>query len=250
MGRGFIDQMDIMKILEATKIYKYFGELAAVNDVSFHVDQGEVFGIAGPNGAGKTTLFNTIAGKLHGTGKIIFDGLEINGLRPHQICHNGIARTFQIPILFSTLTVYENVRVAAHFGSKEGKGDSKNIVDALNFVGLEGKENVKLGALTLFYKKLTMLAATLATHPKLLLLDEPLGGLNIPEVRKSVSLIQKIRSELGVTIIIIEHLMKVLVEVSDRLMILHSGKNICIGIPEDVARDKRVIEVYLGERYA
>ena len=243
-------QIDMMKILEVNKISKHFGELAAVNDVSFEVERGEVFGIAGPNGAGKTTLFNIIAGRLRGSGEIMFDGLEINGLRAHQICHRGIARTFQIPILFSTLTAYENVKVGAHFGSKGGKHETKNIEDAINYVGLEGKENAILGNLALYYKKMTMLAAALATKPKLLLLDEPLGGLSIPEVRQSVSLIQKTRDELGITIIIIEHLMKVLVEVSDRLMILHNGKKICIGIPEDVANDKQVIEVYLGKRYA
>jgi len=235
-----------MVFLQVKKANKRFGELAAVKDLSFEVEKGEIFGIAGPNGAGKTTLFNLICGMLPGTGEIVFDGRNINGLRPHQICYRGIARTFQIPLLFSTMTVFENVKVGAHFGGRGGHNEKENINETINLVGLQGKENIIAENLSVFNKKLVMLAAALATRPKLLLLDEPAGGLSPGEVKQSVELIQKINTELGITIIVIEHLMKVLMELSQRLMILHYGEKICMGPPKEVTADKRVIEVYLG----
>lgn len=235
-----------MAILELEKVNKRFGELAAVKDVSCEVQEGEIFGIAGPNGAGKTTLFNLISGVLPGSGKIIFNGININGLRPHQICQRGIARTFQIPTLFSTMTVFQNVRVGAHFGLRGGKDEEGIINEVINFVGLNGRENIIAENLNLFDKKSTMLAAALATKPRLLLLDEPIGGLSPTEIRQSVTLFQKINEGLGVTIIVIEHLMKVLVETSHRLMILHNGEKICVGPPQEVTKDRRVIETYLG----
>lgn len=235
-----------MKILQSKKLTKHFGELAAVKELSFEVEEGEIFGIAGPNGAGKTTLFNLITGFYHGSGDIVFDNINISQLRPHQICHRGIARTFQIPQLFLTLPVLENVRVGAHFGVRGAHRERERINEAINFVRLQGKESVIAANLNLFDKKMTMLAAALATEPKLLLLDEPIGGLSPIEVRQSVTLFQKINKDLGLTIIIIEHLMKVLTEVSHRLLILHNGEKICIGSPQEVTQDKRVIEVYLG----
>jgi branched-chain amino acid transport system ATP-binding protein len=235
-----------MKILQVNKVTKSFGELAAVKDLSFEVEKGEIFGIAGPNGAGKTTLFNVITGFYRGSGDIIFDGRSIKGLRPHQICHKGIARTFQIPQLFLTLPVVDNVKVGAHFGGRGAHDERERINEAINFVGLQGKENVIAANLNLLDKKLTMLAIALATKPKLLLLDEPAGGLSPTEVREFITLTQKINQELGLSVIIIEHLMKVLTEISQRLMILHNGEKICIGPPQKIAQDKRVIEVYLG----
>jgi len=235
-----------MTIFRCEKVTKRFGGLAAVKDLSFEVEKGEIFGIAGPNGAGKTTLFNVITGFYRGSGDIVFDNVNISRLRPHQICHKGIARTFQIPQLFSTLPMFENVRVGAHFGAQAGHNEEEHINEVINLVGLQGRENVIAANLNLFDKKLTMLAAALATKPKLLLLDEPAGGLSPIEVRQSVTLFQKISKELGVTIIVIEHLMKVLTEVSRRLMIIHNGGKIAIGTPQEVTKDKRVIEVYLG----
>ena len=235
-----------MIILKVNKVTQRFGQLAAVKDLSFEVEEGEIFGIAGPNGAGKTTLFNVITGFYRGSGDIVFDGTNINGLRPHQICHKGIARTFQIPQLFLTLPVVENVKVGAHFGVRGAHDERERINEAINFVGLQRKENVIAANLNLFDKKLTMLAAALATKPKLLLLDEPIGGLSPTEVRQTITLFQKINQELGVTIVVIEHLMKVLTEVSQRLMILHNGEKICISSPQEVAKDRRVIEIYLG----
>ena len=235
-----------MKILQVNKVSQRFGELAAVKDLSFDVEKGEIFGIAGPNGAGKSTLFNVITGFYRGSGDIIFDGRSIRGLRPHQVCRRGIARTFQIPQLFLTLPVVENVKVGAHFGVAGAHDEKESINEAINFVELKGKENVIAANLNLFDKKRTMLAAALAAKPKLLLLDEPIGGLSPIEVSQTITLFQKINKELGLTILIIEHLMKVLTEVSQRLMILHNGDKICIGPPQEVTKDKRVIEVYLG----
>lgn len=235
-----------MKILQVNKVSQRFGELAAVNDLSFDVEKGEIFGIAGPNGAGKTTLFNVITGFYQGSGDIIFDNVNIKGLRPHQICHKGIVRTFQIPQLFLTLPVVENVKVGAHFGVTGAHDEKESINEAINFVELKGKENVIAANLNLFDKKRTMLAAALATKPKLLLLDEPIGGLSPIEVSQTITLFQKINKELGLTILIIEHLMKVITEIAQRLMIIHNGEKICIGSPQEVTKDKRVIEVYLG----
>ena len=235
-----------MKILQLNKVTKRFGELAAVKDLSFEVEKGEIFGIAGPNGAGKTTLFNVITGFYQGSGDIVFDNVNISRLRPHQVCYKGIARTFQIPQLFSTLPVLENVKVGAHFGAHGVQNEKEHINEVINLVGLQGRGNVIAANLNLFDKKLTMLAAALATKPKLLLLDEPIGGLSPTEVRQTVTLFQKINQELGLTIIIIEHLMKVLAELSHRLMIIHNGEKITIGSPQEVSQDKRVIEVYLG----
>jgi branched-chain amino acid transport system ATP-binding protein len=235
-----------MNILRCENVTRRFGELVAVKDLSFEVEKGEVFGIAGPNGAGKTTLFNVITGFYRGSGVIIFDNVNIMGLRPYQVCHKGIARTFQIPQLFLTLPVVDNVKVGAHFGVQGGHDERAIINEAINLVGLQGKENVIAANLNLFDKKLTMLAAALATKPKLLLLDEPVGGLSPTEVKQCVALVHKINQELGLTVIVIEHLMKVLTEISRRLMILHNGEKICLGPPQEVINDKRVIEVYLG----
>jgi branched-chain amino acid transport system ATP-binding protein len=236
-------------ILETQHLVKRFGELVAVNDLSFEVQEGEVFGIAGPNGAGKTTLFNLISGVYPGTGRILFDGHRIDGLRPHQICHRGLARTFQISTVFSSLTVYDNVRVGANFGHP-GNHVEQTILETLELVGLTGKADVKAEHLSLFDKKMTMLAATLATRPAVLMVDEPIGGLSPAEIEQTVALFKRINQELGITLIVIEHVMRVLMGLSDRMMILHNGAKICIGSPEEVATDKQVIEVYLGAEYA
>jgi branched-chain amino acid transport system ATP-binding protein len=234
-----------LKILQVNKLTKRFGELAAVKDLSFEVERGEIFGIAGPNGAGKTTLFNLISGVYSGSGDIIFEGKNLHGFEPFQVCHNGVARTFQVPTLFSTVSIYQNIKVGAHFGALKDKNEKERIDRVIDFVGLRGRENAIVASVDLFHKKLTMLGAALATQPKLLLLDEPIGGLSPREIKYSVALFQKINTELGITIIIIEHLMKVLVEVSHRLMIINNGEKICIGSPEEVIQDRTVIEVYL-----
>lgn len=237
-------------ILTCQSVTKQFGKLVAVDELSFDVIEGEIFGIAGPNGSGKTTTFNLITGVYPFSGEIIFQNEKIDGLSPYRICHKGIARTFQIPHLFSSLLVRENIRAGAHFGVS-GVGDEKeNISQVIDFVGLGGKENIIAANLKLLDKKRTMIATALATKPKMLLLDEPIAGLNPTEIRESVEMFKRINEELGVTVIIIEHFMKVMTELSHRLMILESGRKICIGAPVDVSRDERVIKCYLGERHA
>jgi branched-chain amino acid transport system ATP-binding protein len=223
--------------------------LAAVNNLSFEVNEKEIFGIAGPNGAGKTTLFNVISGIYSGSGEIDYFGERIDRLRPFQVCLKGIARTFQIPSVFSTLTVYDNIRIGAHFGN-HSQNERKIIKDVLEFIGLSEKQHIEAKHLPLFDKKMTMLAAALATEPKLILLDEPIGGLSPKEINESVEIFKRINHELGITLIVIEHLMKVLMAISERMMIIHNGERICVGSPEEVAKDKQVIEVYLGAEYA
>lgn len=237
-------------LLECKDVSKYFGSLPAVNSVSFEIRNGEIFGIAGPNGSGKTTLFNLITGVYPFEGTILFDGKEINGLKSHAICHRGIARTFQIPQLFSTLSVYDNIRAGVHFGRRQWRTPLHIVDEVIDFVGLKGKEKMVIPSLKLLDKKLTMIAVALATDPKLLLLDEPMGGLSPHEIRQSIEMIKRINREWGVTIIIIEHFMKVLTELSERMMVLESGAEICLGSPEEVTQDRKVIECYLGESHA
>jgi branched-chain amino acid transport system ATP-binding protein len=238
-----------MAILRCENVTQRFGELAAVDDVSFEVEEGEVFGIAGPNGAGKTTLFNVITGFYKGTGKIFFKNENILGLKTHQVCHKGIVRTFQIPTLFLTLTLAENITVGAHYGGQGSQGEQERINEAIKLTGLTGKEDVIAENLNLFDKKRTMLAAGLATKPKLFLLDEPIGGLSPTETTDFINLVKQINQEIGLTIIIIEHLMKVLTELSTRMMILHNGARIALGPPAEVCSDQRVLDVYLGSKH-
>jgi len=237
-------------ILEIKNVTKTFGGLYALSDLSLKIERGEIFGIAGPNGSGKTTLFNVIDGFYQGQGEVIFNNENISRLPPHKICRKGIARTFQIPNLFLTYPVIDNVRVAAHFGSKRKNNEAETIREAISLVGLEGKENIVTENLNLYDKKRTMIATALATKPQLLLIDEPIAGLSPTETSESVSLLKRINSKLNVTILIIEHRMKVLTELSERLMILDNGVQICIGHPEEVRQDERVIEIYLGGRHA
>jgi len=243
-------KVGIPMILQCKNLTKQFGKLTAVDDLSFDVRKGEIFGIAGPNGAGKTTLYNMITGIYQGTGEILFEGEDLNGMRAHRICRKGIARTFQIPQLFLTLSVYENIRVGAHFGSPEKDNEPGNIQSVLEFTELMGKRDAKAANLNLWDKKMTMIAAALATHPRLLLLDEPIAGLNPSEIRMMVDRIRRINTELGLTVIIIEHFMKVLTELSQRLMILENGALICLGEPVEVIGNKKVIECYLGDSNA
>jgi branched-chain amino acid transport system ATP-binding protein len=237
-------------ILQCKNLTKQFGKLTAVDDLSFDVRKGEIFGIAGPNGAGKTTLYNLITGIYQGTGEILFEGEDLTGVRAHRICHKGIARTFQIPQLFLTLPVHANVRVGAHFGLPGKDNESDNIRSVLEFTGLKEKCDATASTLNLWDKKMTMLAAALATRPRLLLLDEPIAGLNPREIRILVDMIKRINTELGLTVIIIEHFMKVLTELSQRLMILENGALICLGEPVEVVGNKKVIECYLGDSNA
>ena len=237
-----------MKILQVESLTQRFGELAAVDDLSFELEEGEILGIAGPNGAGKSTLFNSITGFYKYTGDIYFNNEKISRLRPHQVCQKGIARTFQIPRLFLTLPVHDNLRVGAHFGvhSHGASEEEANIRDVVSLLGLQGKEDIRAANLNLFDKKLTMVAAAMATKPKLLLVDEPTAGLSPTETRDFIDLFKKINKELGLSIIIIEHMMKVITELSQRLLIMENGRKVAIGPPMEVTKDEKVIEIYLG----
>jgi len=238
-----------MVLLEIKALHKFFGGLTATDNVSFGIREGEIVGLIGPNGAGKTTLFNLISGALNpDKGTIRFKDDVISGLKPYQICRLGIARTFQLVNLFEHMTVFENVFMAAQFGGlrKTGRADAKNqSLSLLEFVDLCGMENVAAGDLTIANQKRLEIARALATGPQLLLLDEVMAGLNPTEVDQAVDLVKKIRDK-NITIFMIEHVMKAIMGISDRIIALHFGKKITEGLPQEVAAHKTVLEVYLG----
>lgn len=236
-------------ILETQGLTKTFGKLAAVNNISFGVDEGEIFGIAGPNGAGKSTLFNMVAGFYPPTsGKVFFRQEDITHLSADKTCRKGIARTFQIPSTFHTLDVYDNIRIGATFGRMAG--DHRKIGDwideIIDFLGLDDKKHHSSVNLDLYSTKVVLLAAALATDCRLLMLDEPMAGFTMAEIESYLSLVRKIRKEMNITVIIIEHLLDILIDVSDRMMIINNGELLYLGDPEKVTEDRRVVEVYLG----
>jgi branched-chain amino acid transport system ATP-binding protein len=240
-----------MPILEGEGVTKYFGGLAAVSKVDFAVEQGEVFGLIGPNGAGKTTLFNLISAALvPKPGIIKFKGVNITGKKPHQICRMGIARTFQTVKIFGNLPVIENVRLGALFGTSRGMSSTdaaKEAADLLDFVGLSAMSATPAKDLTLANQKRLEVARALATKPEILMLDEMMAGLNVTEITQGTELVNRIRDK-GITIVMIEHVMKAIMSVCDRIMVLHHGEKIAEGTPQEIASSKRVIEVYLGEQ--
>lgn len=233
-------------MLKAVNITKRFGALTAVNDLSFEVQEGQVFGIAGPNGAGKSTVYNLITGFYPFEGMIEFDGRDITGLPPYRIAKAGIARTFQIPQTFPSLSVHKSISVGSRFGAPGGL-DHAHVNEILRFVDLEKERSKKTGLLNLLGKKKLMIGAALATKPKILMLDEPMAGCNAKEINSLMELVRKINQDLGITIVIIEHFMKVLTELTETLLIIDSGREICCDEPVKVVNDPRVIECYLGE---
>jgi branched-chain amino acid transport system ATP-binding protein len=234
-------------ILETKSVFKSFGRLEALSDVDMSVEAGEIFGIAGPNGAGKSTLFNVIAGTFPpSSGRIFFDGRDVTALGAHRICHLGVARTFQIPRTFATLSVYDNVRVGATFGGRDGHALKQRIAQTIDFLDLQSYRDMPASNLDLYTTKLVMMAACLATGCKLLMLDEPLAGLSMLEIGQFLEVVRHINRERHVTVLIIEHILDSLVEVSSRMLIMHNGSVICAGDPKTVCSDPRVIDVYLG----
>lgn len=232
-------------MLEAFNITKRFGALKAVDDLSFEVPQGQIFGIAGPNGAGKSTVYNLITGFYRYEGRIRFDGRDITGKPPYRIAKAGIARTFQIPQTFPSLSVQQSISVGGRFGAAGGL-DSAHVDEMIRFVDLEKERSQNTALLNLLGKKKLMIGAALATKPKILMLDEPMAGCNPMEIKDLMDLIGRINRDLNITIIIIEHFMKVLTELTENLMIIESGRMICCDEPVKVVNDPRVIESYLG----
>ena len=238
-------------LLEVKGVTKRFGGLQALAGVDLEVCEGEIFGLVGPNGSGKTTLINVISGFYPLTGgTITVDGQEIGRVPAHDIARLGVARTYQIPRPFVNMTVLENVALAATFGGPP-RGTAEIRDEALHwiaFTGLAGKEDVLPAGLNLHERKFLELARALAARPKLLLLDEVLSGLNPAEVDNAIRLIRAIRAQ-GATIVFVEHLMRAVVELSDRVAVLNEGKLFALGAPREVMRDPRVVSIYLGKAY-
>ena len=235
-----------MPLLEVQRVSKGFGGVRAVHDVSFRLDEGELVGIMGPNGSGKTTLYNMFAGSLApDAGHVRLGGQEIGGLAPHRVCAHGIARTFQLVRPFAGLTALENVLVGRLFGRAAGAGAVAEAERLLALVGLEGRGRVPAAQLTLIDRKRLELARALATSPRLVLLDEFMAGLNPAETATAMTLIRTLVGD-GLTVLMVEHIVWALMELSRRIIVLSAGEKIAEGPPEAIAADPSVVEVYLG----
>jgi branched-chain amino acid transport system ATP-binding protein len=239
-----------MLLLEGKGLTKHFGGLSALVEVTFEINQGEIVGLIGPNGAGKTTLFNLISGALvPNSGLISFKGENLNGLKPYRICLKGVARTFQDVKIFPNMTILENVLSGALFGTSNRTSRShgmREAMETLDFVGLSVMETIPARDLTLANQKRLEVARALITKPELLLLDELIAGLNPIEVAEAMELITRIR-DMGITIFMIEHVMKAIMGICDRILVLHHGIKIAEGKPLEIAKNQTVIDVYLGE---
>jgi len=236
-----------MSLLEVQRVSKRFGGVRAVHEVSFVVEEGDLVGIMGPNGSGKTTLFNVIAGALAPDGgRVRFQGREIGGLPPHRVCAHGVARTFQLVRPFAGLTARENVLVGRLFGRADARGDAAGEAERLlALVGLEGRGEMPAAQLTLIDRKRLELARALATSPRLLLLDEFMAGLNPVETATAMALIRRLLAD-GLTILMVEHIVWALMELSRRIIVLSAGEKIAEGPPDAIAADPAVVDVYLG----
>lgn len=239
-------------ILSGEGVTKFFGGLRALHEVSFDLNEGEILGLIGPNGSGKTTLFNMITGVYRPTrGRIKFDSKDITGLKPHKICRMGIGRTFQLVKSFENLTAEENVAVGSLFGrnslknTRQAKEESRKILD---FVGLQGSATIPSKSLTLADRRRLELARAVACQPRVLLLDEVMAGLSETETAEAVGLVRKVRKELGISVFLIEHVMRAVMNLSDRIIVLNYGQKIAEGSPKEIAEAPSVVEAYLGAK--
>lgn len=245
-------------MLECSGLSKQFGALRAVQDVTFAVRQGETVGIGGPNGAGKTTMFDVMSGIQKSTsGTVRLAGEDVSNFSAEALCHRGLARTFQLNAAFETMSALENVRVASYFGRSRRRapglwfdGVSHGLAyEALDRVGMARKAYDVVGNMPVLDRKLVMLAGALVTNPQLLMMDEPVGGLTPPEMLIFEKVVRDVRAE-GVTLVIIEHVMKFLLKLVDRMLIMHQGELIFDGTRAEMLNNRKVVEVYLGGRTA
>ena len=240
-------------ILEVQDLSRRFGGVWALRNVNFSVAEGEILGIIGPNGAGKTTLINLITGHLRPTsGRVLIGGSDVTGQRPWVIAHDGVARTFQIVKPFRGVTVRENVAIGAMHGNRRDRTVQEALDTAdrlLELVGIAARANAAPSELSVADARRLELAKALASRPRLLLVDEVMAGLRQHEIETAVALIHELRDS-GITIVAVEHVMKAIVSISDRMLVLHHGAILATGTPGEVLADPRVIEAYLGHRYA
>ena len=241
--------MNAALLLDVQGVSKYFGGLRANEDISFQVSRGQILSIIGPNGAGKSTLFNCITG-FHrlDKGRVLFKGLDITNRKPHTIGKLGAVRTFQIAQVISDMTVLENVMTGGFLRHVRVRDARVNAEEVLAFTGLMEKRNYNAQALSVSDKKRLEVSMALAMEPELLMLDESMAGLTPVELREMIELIRKVR-ERGITIVVVEHVMEAVMELSDRVIVLNSGRKIIDGSPKEVVADREVIRAYLGDRY-
>jgi len=239
-----------MALLEVHNVTKDFGGLRANSDISFTLAKGELMGLIGPNGAGKTTLFNCISG-LHPltSGRILFDGEDISDLKAHEVARRGLARTFQVYAAAGDLSVEENVMVGCFMHNRSRARAKARADEILSYLNLKDLADFLVSELPVAAQKRVTMATALGTDPRLLLLDEVAAGLNPSEIEEILASIKYVHYKLGVTVMLIEHVMELVMKVSDRVIVLDSGQKIAEGNPEEIARDPAVIKAYLGERY-
>jgi branched-chain amino acid transport system ATP-binding protein len=237
-----------MSLIEVRNVSKQFGGLAALTDVSFVLNKGEILGLIGPNGAGKTTMFNVINGFYPPTkGDVFLKGERVSNLKPHVLCKLGVARTFQIVKPLQRMSTLDNVIASAFIRSKSKAQAEEIAVEVLKFTNLYDDRNLISKSLPLGKRKRLEIARALATQPEIILLDESFAGLNPTEINEQIEIVNKIRTERGITILIIEHHMKVIMSISDRIVVLTYGQKIAEGTPSEIGHNPLVIEAYLGE---